>query len=53
MIAGPALISYGIDEGVVKGDVDVVTLAAVLFVVTALGAYGFGSRRDPECGADR
>ncbi len=42
MIAGPALISYGIDEGVVKGDVDAVTLAAVLFVVTALGAYVLG-----------
>jgi ATP-binding cassette subfamily B protein len=42
MIAGPALISYGIDEGVSKGDVDVVTTAALLFVCAALGAYVFG-----------
>ncbi len=42
MTAGPALISYGIDEGVSKGDVDKVTLASVLFVVAALGAYVFG-----------
>lgn len=42
MIAGPALISYGIDEGVAKGDVDAVTLAAALFVVSAAGAYVLG-----------
>ena len=42
MISGPALISYGIDEGVAKGDVDAVTLAAALFVVSALGAYVLG-----------
>ena len=42
MIAGPALISYGIDEGVCKGDVDAVTLAALLFVVAAAGAYVLG-----------
>ena len=42
MIAGPALISYGIDQGVSKGDVDVVTTTALLFVFAALGAYVFG-----------
>jgi ATP-binding cassette subfamily B protein len=42
MIAGPALVSYGIDEGVARGDVDAVTLAAALFVAAALGAYVLG-----------
>ena len=42
MIAGPALISYGIDQGVSKGDVDVVTQASLLFVVAAAGAYVLG-----------
>lgn len=42
MTAGPALISFGIDEGVSKGDVDTVTLASVLFVAAAAGAYVFG-----------
>ena len=41
MTAGPALISYGIDEGVSKGDVDTVTLASLLFVAAAAGAYVF------------
>ncbi len=40
--AGPALISFGIDEGVSKGDVDTVTLASVLFIGAAVGAYVFG-----------
>jgi ATP-binding cassette subfamily B protein len=42
MTAGPALVSYGIDEGVGKGDTDVVTIASIAFVVTVLAAYGFG-----------
>jgi ATP-binding cassette subfamily B protein len=42
MTAGPALVSYGIDEGVAKGDSDVIALASVVFVVTVLLAYGFG-----------
>jgi ATP-binding cassette subfamily B protein len=42
MIAGPALIGYGIDQGVGKGDVDVVTKAALLFIVAAAGAYVLG-----------
>jgi ATP-binding cassette, subfamily B, bacterial len=42
MTAGPALISYGIDEGVSKGDVDTVTLASLLFIAAAAGAYVFG-----------
>jgi ATP-binding cassette, subfamily B, bacterial len=42
MTAGPALISFGIDEGVSKGDVDTVTLASVLFIAAAAGAYVFG-----------
>jgi ATP-binding cassette subfamily B protein len=42
MIAGPALISYGIDQGVARGDVDAVTRAALLFVVAAVGAYVLG-----------
>ena len=42
MIAGPALISYGIDQGVGKGDVDVVTRAALLFIAAAAGAYVLG-----------
>jgi ATP-binding cassette subfamily B protein len=42
MTAGPALVSYGIDEGVAKGDTDVIALASVVFVVTVLLAYGFG-----------
>ncbi len=42
MTLGPALISFGIDEGVSKGDVDTVTLASLLFVVAAAGAYVFG-----------
>jgi ATP-binding cassette subfamily B protein len=42
MTAGPALVSYGIDEGVAKGDTDVVTLASIVFVVTVLAAYFFG-----------
>ena len=42
MTPGPALISYGIDEGVSKGDVDTVTLASLLFIVAAAGAYVFG-----------
>ncbi len=42
MTAGPALISFGIDEGVAKGDTDTVTLAAGLFVLAAVGAYFFG-----------
>ena len=32
MTAGPALVSFGIDEGVAKGDTDTVTLAAVLVI---------------------
>jgi len=42
MTAGPALISFGIDEGVSKGDVDTVTLASLLFIAAAVGAYVFG-----------
>ena len=42
MTAGPALISFGIDEGVSKGDVDTVTLASLLFIAAAAGAYVFG-----------
>jgi ATP-binding cassette subfamily B protein len=42
MTAGPALISFGIDDGVSKGDVDTVTLASLLFIVAAGGAYVFG-----------
>jgi ATP-binding cassette subfamily B protein len=42
MTAGPALVSYGIDEGVAKGDTDVIALASAVFVVTVLLAYGFG-----------
>jgi ATP-binding cassette subfamily B protein len=42
MTAGPALVSYGIDEGVGKGDTDVVTFASIVFVVTVLLAYVFG-----------
>ena len=42
MTAGPALISFGIDDGVAKGDTDTVTIAALLFVVAAVGAYVFG-----------
>lgn len=42
MTVGPALISYGIDEGVAKGDTDTVTVAAVLFTLAAIGAYFFG-----------
>jgi ATP-binding cassette subfamily B protein len=41
MTAGPALISFGIDEGVSKGDVDTLTLASLLFVASAAGAYVF------------
>ncbi len=42
MTTGPALISFGIDEGVSKGDVDTVTLASLLFIGAAAGAYVFG-----------
>ena len=42
MTAGPALVSYGIDEGVAKGDTDVITVASIVFVVTVLAAYVFG-----------
>jgi ATP-binding cassette subfamily B protein len=42
MTAGPALISFGIDEGVTKGDTDAITLASITFIVTVLAAYGFG-----------
>ena len=42
MTLGPALISFGIDEGVSKGDVDTVTLASLLFIAAAAGAYVFG-----------
>lgn len=42
MTAGPALISFGIDEGVSKGDVATVTLASALFIAAAAGAYAFG-----------
>jgi ATP-binding cassette, subfamily B, bacterial len=42
MTAGPALVSYGIDDGVAKGDTDVVTVASIVFVVTVLLAYVFG-----------
>jgi ATP-binding cassette subfamily B protein len=42
MTAGPALVSYGIDEGVGKGDRDVITVASIVFVVTVLAAYVFG-----------
>ncbi|MCJ7439686.1 MAG: ABC transporter transmembrane domain-containing protein, partial [Acidimicrobiia bacterium] len=41
MTAGPALISFGIDEGVSKGDVDTLTLASLLFIAAAAGAYVF------------
>src|SRR4029078_7552084 len=42
MTAGPALVSYGIEEGVGKGDTDVFTFASIVFVVTVLLAYVFG-----------
>ena len=42
MTVGPALVSYGIDEGVAKGDTDVVTTASIVFVVTVIAAYFFG-----------
>jgi ATP-binding cassette, subfamily B, bacterial len=42
MTAGPALVSYGIDDGVAKDDTDVVTVASIVFVVTVLLAYVFG-----------
>jgi ATP-binding cassette, subfamily B, bacterial len=38
-ISGPALVRYGIDEGVQKGDGSALTRAGVLFLVAALLAY--------------
>ena len=42
MLAGPALVRYGIDHGVRARDPGVLTRATVLFVITAAGAYVFG-----------
>jgi ATP-binding cassette, subfamily B, bacterial len=41
-IAGPALVRYGIDEGVSQSDEAALTRAAVLFLVAALLAYVSG-----------
>ncbi|HZQ87145.1 MAG TPA: ABC transporter ATP-binding protein [Acidimicrobiales bacterium] len=42
MLAGPALVRYGIDHGVRARDPGVLTKATVMFIVTAVGAYVFG-----------
>jgi ATP-binding cassette subfamily B protein len=42
MLAGPALVRYGIDHGVRAKDAGKIALATELFVATALLAYVFG-----------
>ena len=42
MVAGPALVRYGIDEGVRPGDLAALNRAAALFVTAALVAYVSG-----------
>lgn len=42
MVAGPALVRYGIDSGVRPGDLDALNRAGVLFVLAAVLAYVSG-----------
>ena len=42
MLAGPALVRYGIDHGVRKGDPGALTTATLLFIGSAAAAYVFG-----------
>jgi len=42
MVAGPALVRYGIDDGVVAGDLGALDRAAALFVSAAVLAYVSG-----------
>jgi ATP-binding cassette subfamily B protein len=42
MLAGPALVRYGIDHGVRKSDPTALTRATLLFIVSAVAAYVFG-----------
>ncbi|MBV9936460.1 MAG: ABC transporter ATP-binding protein, partial [Actinobacteria bacterium] len=42
MLAGPALVRYGIDHGVRAHDPSALTNATVLFVISAAAAYVFG-----------
>ncbi|MFZ6002900.1 MAG: ABC transporter ATP-binding protein [Actinomycetota bacterium] len=42
MVAGPALVRYGIDKGVRPGDIDALNRAALLFMCAALLAYVCG-----------
>lgn len=41
VLAGPALIRFGIDEGIARGDATALALAALLYAGSALVAYGF------------
>jgi ATP-binding cassette subfamily B protein len=42
MVAGPALVRYGIDAGVRPRDLDALNRAGLLFVLAAVVAYGSG-----------
>lgn len=42
MLAGPAIVRFGIDKGVRAGDAGRLNLAVLLYVVAAAGAYVFG-----------
>ena len=42
LLAGPALVRYGIDHGVRGNDAGVITRATELFIASALLAYVFG-----------
>jgi ATP-binding cassette subfamily B protein len=42
MVAGPAVVRYGIDQGVRPGDLDALNRAAVVFIVAAVLAYVSG-----------
>ena len=42
MLAGPAIVRFGIDEGVRAGDAGKLNLSVVLYLIAALLAYVFG-----------
>jgi ATP-binding cassette subfamily B protein len=42
MLAGPAIVRFGLDEGVREGDGGRLNLAVILYVITAALAYVFG-----------
>lgn len=42
MLAGPAIVRFGLDEGVRAGDGSQLNLAVVLYLIAAVGAYIFG-----------